>query len=291
MADKEKLAYIVGMALAIGFILALKKRGLSFDANTNNPYWITTENGHHYLIDEEGTIQSGRFKGNEIGAVGKLWKKEKRKEAKLKQPKMQEPQHYKDNKFFSAEQYASIMKMIDEHKYDNVMPNEPAQYINAMVEHRDPTKNEKKARPDFKSSIEQAVKEQPAEIQKHIKAFKFNMQGATPLEYVDPGISKQLGLTNSKKVMVPLLTVQRELGKHRDMTREMFEQGLAYAFMAEGAEIVRLKSDHPNYYRFAIKYKSKTYGDVIVDLEDKNTHYDVVHFHRNKEKNVRKDIV
>lgn len=31
MANKEKRAYIVGMALAIGFILALKKRSLSFD--------------------------------------------------------------------------------------------------------------------------------------------------------------------------------------------------------------------------------------------------------------------
>lgn len=31
MTDKEKTAYIVGMAVAIGFKLGLRKQGLSFD--------------------------------------------------------------------------------------------------------------------------------------------------------------------------------------------------------------------------------------------------------------------
>lgn len=73
MANQEKIAYIVGMAIAVGFKLGLRRRGLSFDANTNNPYWITTENGHHFLIDEEGTIQSGRFKNQSISGLKDYW--------------------------------------------------------------------------------------------------------------------------------------------------------------------------------------------------------------------------
>lgn len=82
MTDKEKIAYIVGMAVAIGFKLGLRKQGLSFDANTNNPYWVTTENGHHFLIDKFGTIQSGRLKGAPIDNVKKHYSGIKNKKEK-----------------------------------------------------------------------------------------------------------------------------------------------------------------------------------------------------------------
>lgn len=83
MTDKEKTAYIVGMAVAIGFKLGLRKLGLSFDANTNNPYWVTTENGHHFLIDKFGTIQSGRLKGTPIDNVKKHYSGIKNKKRKI----------------------------------------------------------------------------------------------------------------------------------------------------------------------------------------------------------------
>lgn len=82
MTDKEKIAYIVGMAVAIGFKLGLRKQGLSFDANTNNPYWVTTENGHHFLIDKFGTIQGGRLKGTPIDNVKKHYSGIKNKKEK-----------------------------------------------------------------------------------------------------------------------------------------------------------------------------------------------------------------
>lgn len=69
MTDKEKIAYIVGMAIAIGFKLGLRKHGLGFDANTNNPYWVTLSNGTKVEIGPGGTITKGRFKGVNIKHV------------------------------------------------------------------------------------------------------------------------------------------------------------------------------------------------------------------------------
>lgn len=68
---REKLAYIMGFAFALGM-----KHKLAYDANTNNPYWITTENGHHFLIDEEGIIQGGRFKGQSVRGIKQAWERD-----------------------------------------------------------------------------------------------------------------------------------------------------------------------------------------------------------------------
>ena len=77
MTDKAKRAYIVGMALAVGFILALKKRGLSFDANANNPNWVTLSNGLKVEIGPDGIITKGRFKGINIKHVSEVAKSKK----------------------------------------------------------------------------------------------------------------------------------------------------------------------------------------------------------------------
>lgn len=73
-SNEEKKAFMCGLAFYLGYLKASNKE-LAFDANTNNPYWITTENGHHYLIDDDGIIQSGRFKNQSIGGVKEAWRK------------------------------------------------------------------------------------------------------------------------------------------------------------------------------------------------------------------------
>ena len=82
MTDKEKIAYIVGMAVALGFKLRLRRQCISLDANANNPYRVTTENGHHFLIDKFGTIQSGRLKETPIDKVKKHYSGIKNKKEK-----------------------------------------------------------------------------------------------------------------------------------------------------------------------------------------------------------------
>lgn len=82
MTDKEKIAYIVGMAVALGFKLRLRRQCISLDANANNPYRVTTENGHHFLIDKFGTIQSGRLKETPIDNVKKHYSGIKNKKEK-----------------------------------------------------------------------------------------------------------------------------------------------------------------------------------------------------------------
>lgn len=69
MTDKEKLAYTMGKAFAIGFVMALHRRGLSYDANTNNPNWVTLSNGLKVEIGPSGIITKGRFKGVNIKHV------------------------------------------------------------------------------------------------------------------------------------------------------------------------------------------------------------------------------
>lgn len=61
-------AYTLGFCCGLGFSYH-KLRKLSFDASTNNPYWITTKKGKHFLIDEDGVIQSGRFKNQPINLL------------------------------------------------------------------------------------------------------------------------------------------------------------------------------------------------------------------------------
>lgn len=82
MTDKEKLAYTIGKAFAIGFVMALRRRGLSYDANTNNPNWVTTKKGHHFLIDEFGTIQTGKLKGTPINSIKNYYEGLKNKKEK-----------------------------------------------------------------------------------------------------------------------------------------------------------------------------------------------------------------
>lgn len=77
MTDKEKRAYIVDMAFVIGFIMALKKRGLSFDANTNNPFWVTLSNGLKVEIGPDGIVTKGRFKGINIKHISEVAKSKK----------------------------------------------------------------------------------------------------------------------------------------------------------------------------------------------------------------------
>lgn len=48
-------AYTLGFCCGLGFSYH-KLRKLSFDASTNNQYWITTKKGKHFLIDEDGVI-------------------------------------------------------------------------------------------------------------------------------------------------------------------------------------------------------------------------------------------
>ncbi len=67
----------------MGYMFALgirHARGIAFDANTNNPYWVTTENGHHFLIDEFGTILLGRLKNIPIDQVKSFYRNEKKNE-------------------------------------------------------------------------------------------------------------------------------------------------------------------------------------------------------------------
>lgn len=61
-------AYTLGFCCGLGFSYH-KLHKLSFDASTNNPYWITTKKGKHFLIDEDGVIQSGRFKNQPINLL------------------------------------------------------------------------------------------------------------------------------------------------------------------------------------------------------------------------------
>lgn len=63
--DYLELVYILGA------LCAYRAKHQGCDAATNNPFWITTRKGQHILIDHNGTIMSGRFKGMNIDQLFK----------------------------------------------------------------------------------------------------------------------------------------------------------------------------------------------------------------------------
>lgn len=70
---KEKKAFLLGVAFCLGMH---KHKSMACDANTNNAYWVTTKSGHHYLIDSNGEIYSGRLKGQKVSNIKAFWKAE-----------------------------------------------------------------------------------------------------------------------------------------------------------------------------------------------------------------------
>lgn len=76
-------AFKLGVAYRLGMLYA---NFLTCDSNTNNPYWVTIKNGIHLLIEENGNILNGHFKGQNIDHI---YKNKTINEKKVKQRKSQ----------------------------------------------------------------------------------------------------------------------------------------------------------------------------------------------------------
>lgn len=98
---EERQAFMMGYAFVLG---VMSVRGLAFDANTNNPYWVTTKSGHHYLIDNNGYIQSGRFKNQNVGTLHEEWQKK-------------ESNKFSSHDYFTSPEIRSFYNLHPEHKW------------------------------------------------------------------------------------------------------------------------------------------------------------------------------
>ena len=272
MADKEKLAYIVGMALAIGFILALKKRGLSFDANTNNPYWITTENGHHYLIDEEGTIQSGRFKDQSIGKLKDSWSKISPK--LREQEKASQAPRNKSDAFMEYE-YLNLKE-----KYEPKVSMRTRGYLYHKFPPVKPNSNQKAAQKVTKKNLNTTIKGLTEKQQKRIEDLKLNPDGVTKFEAVPLSFYKNLGLNPNKSIVLTLSACMRILHDHPEVDREILKNGLGLCLYGE-KPLMQLKPNKDFYKRFGLRISSESFCDVALDIRETNDHYEIFHFHSN----------
>lgn len=276
MTDKEKTAYIVGMAVAIGFKLGLRRRGLSFDANTNNPYWITTENGHHFLIDEEGTIQSGRFKNQPLGKLKDGWSKVK--------PKFQHLEKSPHQPWEKSGAFSEFEDLNLKEKYEPRVSALTRGYLYRKFPTVKPNAKQKRSREVTKQNLDKNIEALPEKNQKLIKELKLNPDGLTKFASVPLSFYKDLGLDPNKSVVMTLSACMRILHDHPEVGRENLKKGLGICLYGE-KHLTPLESNRKHYKRFGLRISSESFCDVALDIRETNGHYEIFHFHSNSKSN------
>ena len=273
--DAEKKAFMIGVAFYLGYIAYLKKK-LTFDAN--DPHWVTGKKKHHkYKIDDEGIIQSGKLKGQPIDSVSETWEKiNNRNRTEFSKPKL------------SNSEAKSRRKYVNKFKYDQNTPEKAWEYLDSITLTPRTEADLIQKRFEFNKSLDNVINKQPESVKQAINNFKLNPNGVTEIPYISPKIRELLNMDPNRKIVFTLFQQKRALGRHDDMDAEGLRKGLALCLMGNNLDIIRLKANSPNYSHLAIRIHDRVFGDVIIDFAKKNRFYEVIHFHKNSEKEVNK---
>jgi hypothetical protein len=243
-------AYTLGFCCGLGFSYH-KLHKLSFDASTNNPYWITTKKGKHFLIDEDGVIQSGRFKNINID---KLHNASREKKVKGK-----------DQLTYS--------RIFNTYKYEDRLPDSVKSYFDKIYLTK-PTEKHLIARNKIKSELAtfEAITQQTT-----FSNFKINSNGLTKLPVIPQNICNELGIRQNKKVVLTYPSMSRILNSHPEVDKNLLQKELSLGFLGAVKRNIRQSSeDSKGRLQFSFMIQKKKV-EIAFDLKETEEYYEIMH--------------
>lgn len=247
---EEHQAFMLGYMFALGIRHA---RGIAFDANTNNPYWVTTENGHRFLIDLSGVIQTGRFKGHPIAGLKEHWQKDT-----------------------GEIPYMGYHQTFSLYKYEERLPEHIREFFDEY-HFSPPNEKQLKARSILKERINSVLESQDNRVKTKIENFKINNNGLTKLPSISISVCKELGIKPTKKMVLTYPAMKRILASHPEIGQEELRKGIGLGFFGNTHRFVQ---DNKNFKRVIFQYhlnKNRNL-EIAFDLKETEEYYEIMHY-------------
>ncbi len=240
-------AYTLGFCCGLGFSYH-KLHKLSFDASTNNPYWITTKKGKHFLIDEDGVIQSGRFKNINID---KLHNASKEKKVKGK-----------DQLTYS--------RIFNTYKYEDRLPDSVKSYFDKIYLTK-PTIRQLEARSSIKNDISKVKN-----LYSVTKEITLNNHGLTKLPSLTNDVCNELKIKHDKDIVLTYPSMCRILNGHPEFDKEILQKGLSLGFYGRINRTIVKSRTNKDRIQFTLPLVDKKI-EIAFDLKENEENYEIMH--------------
>lgn len=139
-----------------------------------------------------------------------------------------------------------------------------------------------------KQACERVYKEK--ETSKKIASVKIEVGKDNVLPELNEKELKEMGLTENKPVLVKKSSIERNMSEHGDVKPEDFDFMIGNTLYAPD-KIVKGKNPDKTYYSFVKQLTVSRrghilHGSVLLDVGREKDHFEVVHWHWVKDKNV-----
>lgn len=183
----------------------------------------------------------------------------------------------KDGKFKSGG--GDVNKSIDRErdKYASIASPEYVAYIDNKYPAPVITEKLKATQTRYQERLNSSIAEQTPKAQTLIRQIKINPNGVTVFPALPHSVAKQLGLKNSKKIIMSLEVQKRIYFRHPDVSPENLRCGLGLSLYGAGSRTYDNKQ-RETYLHFTYKVTHSTINDTVLEIKEKADAYELVHF-------------
>ncbi len=179
----------------------------------------------------------------------------------------------KDGRFKSGD--GDVNKSID--KYASIASPEYVAYINNKYPAPVITEKLKATQARYQERLNSSIAEQTPKAQTLIRQIKINPNGVTIFPALPHSVAKQLGLKNSKKIIMSLEVQKRIYFRHPDVSPENLRCGLGLSLYGAGSRACDNKQ-RETYLHFTYEVTHSTINDTVLEIKEKADAYELVHF-------------